>query len=178
MRHTSIGQKARIVTFLKWLCYFVILFVLYIFQTTPGFMQVMGIKPILILPFVISVVVFEGEFYGAIFGAIGGLFLDISMGRLFGFFGLFLLVFCCLIGLLIIYLIRQNMVNTILITALAMAIILLLDYYFNFAMWGYEHTHIILLKRILPTFCYSIIFSPLFYLLVKRIFKEAQKHLD
>lgn len=174
----KLGQKARVAISIKWAVYFVTLFLLYIFEITPGFMQIFGIKPILIIPFVLAVVVFEGEFYGAIFGAISGLFLDVAMGRLFGFFAFFLLIICCLVGLLIIYLVKQNLVNTVIITALVLAVLLLLDFYFNFAMWGYENSHIVLIRSMLPTFIYTIIFSPLFYIFVRRIYKETKKHLD
>lgn len=178
MNYKSNIYRARFAIFLKWLSYSLILFLLYILQTTPGFFQIFGIKPVFIIPFAVTVVMFEGEFSGAVFAGIAGLLWDMSSGRLFGFFGFFALLLCCLCGLFVIYLIKQNLVNTIIMSAIILTLLFLLDFYFNFVIWGYEKTYILLLTRILPSIIYSAVFVPLYYFIVSKIHSKTEKALN
>ena len=57
---------------LKWGCYVLALFVCAALQTTPGLFQLGQAKPLLVLPLCLAVAVFEGEFAGALLGAVGG----------------------------------------------------------------------------------------------------------
>ena len=71
--------------------YGIFMLVLYILQTTPGFLSVFGLKPNLVLPVAMAVAVCEGEFPGGIFGAAAGILCDFSAVSLFGFQGAILL---------------------------------------------------------------------------------------
>ena len=64
----------------KWLLYTFLLFLAFILQTTVGFLQVFGVKPIFILPVMVYISMFEGELAGAVVGIIGGLFWNIWTG--------------------------------------------------------------------------------------------------
>ena len=66
---------------LKWGCYVLALFVCAALQTTPGLFQLGEAKPLLVLPLCLAVAVFEGEFAGALLGAVGGLLWDCTAGR-------------------------------------------------------------------------------------------------
>ena len=45
----------------------------YVLQTTPGFLQIFGVKPFLVIPAVIAIAMQEGEFQtGALYGAGAG----------------------------------------------------------------------------------------------------------
>ena len=77
---------------LKWVCYVLGLFVCAALQTTPGLFQLGQAKPLFILPLCLAVAVYEGEFAGALFGAVGGLLWDYTAGRTVGMLGLELLL--------------------------------------------------------------------------------------
>ena len=66
---------------LKWVCYAVALFVCAALQTTPGLLQLGQAKPLFILPLCLAVAVYEGEFAGALFGAVSGLLWDYTAGH-------------------------------------------------------------------------------------------------
>ena len=66
---------------LKWVCYAVALFVCAALQTTPGLLQLGQAKPLFILPLCLAVAVYEGEFAGALFGAVSGLLWDYTASR-------------------------------------------------------------------------------------------------
>ena len=69
----------------KWLLYIFSLFLAFILQTTVGFFQVFGVKPIFILPVMVYISMFEGELAGAVIGIVGGLFWDTAADKLLGF---------------------------------------------------------------------------------------------
>jgi cell shape-determining protein MreD len=77
---------------LKWVCYAVALFVCAALQTTPGLLQLGQAKPLFILPLCLAVAVYEGEFAGALFGAVSGLLWDYTAGRTVGMLALELLL--------------------------------------------------------------------------------------
>ena len=79
---------------LKWVCYAVALFVCAALQTTPGLLQLGQAKPLFILPLCLAVAVYEGEFAGALFGAVSGLLWDYTAGRTMGMLALELLLLC------------------------------------------------------------------------------------
>ena len=79
---------------LKWACYAAALFVCAALQTTPGLFRLGQAKPLFILPLCLAVAVYEGEFAGALFGAVGGLLWDYTAGRTVGMLALELLLLC------------------------------------------------------------------------------------
>ena len=66
---------------LKWICYMLALFVCAALQTTPGLFRLGQAKPLYLLPLCLAVAVYEGEFAGALFGAVCGLLWDYTAGR-------------------------------------------------------------------------------------------------
>ena len=86
---------------LKWACYAVALFVCAALQTTPGLFQLGQAKPLFILPLCLAVAVYEGEFAGALFGAVSGLLWDYTAGRTVGMLALELLLLCFALSVLV-----------------------------------------------------------------------------
>ena len=60
------------------------LLLLYILQTTPGFLTFWGIKPLLVLPLAVSIAMMEGELVGGLFGLAAGILCDTSGITIFG----------------------------------------------------------------------------------------------
>ena len=79
---------------LKWCCYVLGLFVCAALQTMPGLFQFGAAKPLWLLPLCLAVSAAEGEFAGAIFGAVCGLMWDYTAGRTVGMLALELMILC------------------------------------------------------------------------------------
>ncbi len=153
---------------IKWILYVLLCFFAFIFQTTVDLFEVFGVKPIWILPFIIFIAMFEGEWSGAIFGVIGGLFWDAAAGKLLGFNAIILLVLTVSAALLSMYLIRVNFWNSLLVVLTASLLQGLIDYLFYYLIWGYDFNYLILLQKILPTVAYTTVISiPIFFLMRK-----------
>ena len=79
---------------LKWGCYILLLVVCTVLQTMPGLFQFGAAKPLWLLPLCLAVSAAEGEFAGAIFGAVCGLMWDYTAGRTVGMLALELMILC------------------------------------------------------------------------------------
>ena len=144
---------------LKWLFYAVSILILFVLQSTPSFLQFWGAKPVLVLPAAVMAAILEGEFGGALTGLICGLLIDLGAGRPSGVNGLFLMILCMFIGLLFIYYIRTWWLTALLFTLATSSIIQLLDFFFFYALWGYDGLGLIFLRHTLPTIGLTTLFS-------------------
>ena len=147
----------------KHLTYTLLLMGLYVLQATPGFMMVLGIKPLLVLPAVVCIAMQEGEYLGGIYGMVGGMFCDLSSFTYFGFNALLFLLMGVGIGLLVEYLLNNSAINALLLTMVAMVIKGLVEFFFMYGIWGYEGAGLIYLNKLIPTLIYSALFVPLWY---------------
>ena len=102
-------------TALKWTAYILLLLLLCGCQSTPGLLAIWGVRPVLILPLTVAVALFEREAPSGAFGLLAGFLWDISAGRLFGFYGMVLMLCCVAVTLLSMYCIRVNVANFLLL---------------------------------------------------------------
>ncbi|MEG2295273.1 MAG: rod shape-determining protein MreD [Oscillospiraceae bacterium] len=153
----------------KHACYFIIVIIVFLAQTTPRFLEVFGIKPFLLLPLVVSIAMFEGEFIGGIYGAVAGLLLDYSATTYFGFNAMLFMVGCVLVGLLIIHLMQRNGFNCMFFCASILLVRGILELFFRHIIWGNTGVGILFLGNTIPTIIYSVCFAPLFFIMFQKI---------
>ena len=113
---------------LKWACYAAALFVCAALQTTPGLFRLGQAKPLFILPLCLAVAVYEGEFAGALFGAVGGLLWDYTAGRTVGMLALELLLLCFALSVLVQVYLQGSTWNFALIGTGTALVVLSLDW--------------------------------------------------
>ncbi|MDR0821582.1 MAG: hypothetical protein LBN40_03850 [Oscillospiraceae bacterium] len=129
-------------------------------------------QPLFLVPLATAVSMRESELTAGVFGALCGLGIDAASGHLFGMTALWLLIFCAANSLLVTHLIRQSFVNHLLITAAACLWLGLMDYTFNYLVWGYENVSLVADKYIFPAYAGAALFAPLLYFLVKFICRK------
>ena len=140
---------------LKWVCYAVALFVCAALQTTPGLLQLGQAKPLFILPLCLAVAVYEGEFAGALFGAVSGLLWDYTAGRT--------------VGMLAVYL-QGSTWNFALISTGTALVVLSLDWLFFYYMPGYSWALSRWLTFVLPSAMMTLVPSLMLFSLVRHIY--------
>ena len=161
---------------LKWGCYVLALYVGAALQTTPGLFQIGEAKPLLILPLCLAVAVFEGEFAGALFGAVGGLLWDYTAGRTVGMLALELLLLCFAVSVLVQLYLQANPANFTVIATVTAVGVLSLDWLFFYYMPGYSGAALRYLTFVLPSAVLTIPAALLAFVLVRRI--EAGFRMD
>lgn len=162
---------------IRYLAYTLELLVLFMVQETPGLMpQIFGARPVLILPAVITIALYEEELPAMSFGIVGGLFCDFGLSGALGFHALLLAALCFLVSILSRVYLQVNIVTAIItgfwtigLTVCAQWLFL---YYFSYSMPGYAFVH-----HYLPKYFYTLLFLPLLYLLNRGI-SQAVRALE
>lgn len=154
---------------LKWVCYVLALFVCAALQTTPGLFRLGQAKPLFILPLCLAVAVYEGEFAGALFGAVCGLLWDYTAGRTVGMLGLELLLLGFAISVLVQLYLQGSTWNFALISMVTAALVLSLDWLFFYYMPGYTGAALRYVTFVLPGAVLTIPAALLAFWLVQHI---------
>ena len=157
---------------LKWGCYVLALFVCAALQTTPGLFQLGQAKPLFILPLCLAVAVYEGEFAGALFGAVCGLLWDYTAGRTVGMLALELLLMCFALSVLVQLYLQGSTWNFALISMVTAALVLSLDWLFFYYMPGYSWAGSRWLTFVLRSAGLTLVPSLVLFRLVRRIHEE------
>lgn len=149
--------------------YALFLLLMYVLQTTPGFLTFWGAKPLLVLPLVISIAMLEGELVGGLFGLAAGILCDTSAITIFGINSLIYMTACVTIGLLVIYYMQPSRLNSLIFTAVVLIFRQLFEFFFYYVMWSYEDISIILLRHMLPVVLLTLAVTPLLFWFVQRV---------
>lgn len=163
---------------IKYILYSFLMIVLYVLQTDPNFTLSSGTGPVLVLPFAVAVAMFDGQLAGGLFGLFAGILCDTSSSVLFGFGSILYLVICTAVGLLVLYFMQPSLTNSIIFTGSGFAVRLLLEYFFYYAMWGYENSSQILLRHMLPNLLCTLLVTPLIFLAVRRMHRFFEEKLE
>ena len=158
--------------FLKWGCYVLGLFVCAALQTTPGLFRLGQAKPLFLLPLCLAVAVYEGEFSGALFGAVCGLLWDYTAGRTVGMLALELLLLCFGLSVLVQLYLQGSTWNFALLSMAAAALVLSLDWLFFYYMPGYSGALERLVWFVLPSAVLTLPVSLPIYGAARRISTE------
>ncbi len=144
-------------------------FILYILQSTPGFLQLFGLKPVFILPFCITLSMLDENWQAGIVYITGGLMTDLSCGRVRGTFTILLLLTCFVAVISVKFFFKPNRRNTFMFNFASMVIMLTFDFFFSFMFGGYSGKLLYFLKNVVLVSAYSALFSNLYYYFIEFI---------
>ena len=161
-------QKGTRLT-IKWIVYIVLLLLAFVLQTSVSVWSIAGIRPILIVPFVVALSMQEREVFALVFGLLGGFLWDYSSGTIAGFHAMVLMICCVVISLAVTYYMGNHFLIALMFCAGTMILQGLLDYLFGYVIWDYEGSGWALLREILPTAAYTVAVTPLFFFLLRWI---------
>ena len=138
------------ITAVRWTLYTLIMLLAATFQSMPGFLAFGAFKPNFLLGVAIAVALYEGEFRGALFGAVCGLLWDYLAGRTVGMLALCLMLLCFFVSILVQLYLKPSTVNFILIMLGAGLLLLSTDFLFFYWMPGYANPAWRYLTVVLP----------------------------
>lgn len=136
----------------------------------PGLLQLGQAKPLFILPLCLAVAVYEGEFAGALFGAVSGLLWDYTAGRTVGMLALELLLLCFALSVLVQVYLQGSTWNFALISTGTALVVLSLDWLFFYYMPGYSWALSRWLTFVLPSAMMTLVPSLVLFSLVRHIY--------
>lgn len=145
----------------------------FFFQNTGGlFPAPAGIHAMLLIPLTVSIAMFEREFAGLFFGLLAGAMLDAFSSDSICFHAISLTIIGFAAGALIKYMMRNNFVCAMILSAAFTFIYNTLYFVLYSAFDGIEKPFIIYLRYFLPAVIYTVIFTPLYYFIVREISKK------
>ena len=156
----------RIKTTLRWLLYYLLIFLSFIIMTS-GTLY----KPILLVPLAIAISINNNIYGSAVTGAFCGFLIDICCGKLFGYNAVILAFFCILTNLVFELYLKNRFINYLMITAVVSYIQCWLDYKFYYQIWDYENVGRRFVRVSLRVWAYTVISAFFMYLLVKLVNK-------
>ena len=154
---------------LKWGCYILLLVVCTVLQTMPGLFQFGAAKPLWLLPLCLAVSAAEGEFAGAIFGAVCGLMWDYTAGRTVGMLALELMILCFGVSVVVQLYLKDTPSNFVLLAVVCALLVLSADWLFFYYMPGYTGAALRYVAFVLPSAALTIPAALLAFWLVQRI---------
>lgn len=157
------GKSRIYANLLKWSVWVLLAIGLVSLQTAPGLFAVFGVKPLLLFPLAITFAFFEKERAAGGYAIFLGALWDVTAGKALGFSSILLLSICTAVSLLVLYLVKQNLINCILLTAAGLFCYDLIYYLFYFLIWGKPGVWAPLVFHLIPSFAYTIAITPLFY---------------
>lgn len=162
------AKQERFCAVVRWLLYLLLLSLCFILQGTGSY----G-KPLYVIPAAVCICMCEGVMTACGVGILSGLLLDISCGKLFGSNAILLACCCVMTALLFMHLLRQNIINVLIVTVLCALLQGGLDYLFYYSIWGYEAVGTVFVRYILPGIAYTAIavlpLYPLFRLIQRKL---------
>lgn len=162
-------QTTRNKRILKWVVLSLFMLLLFTLQSTPSFLEILGVKPVLLLPLAISIAMFEGEWAGGFAAMACGLLWDVSGESPFGAYGILCLALGVATGLLLRFLLRNEWFNCLALVFVSSFIVLSMEFLFAYAIQGYEEYGRVFLTKHLPMIAYTTAISPAVYYIVKTI---------
>jgi len=174
IRTTREQNILRFKTTLRWILYYLLIFVSFIIMTS-GTLY----KPIILVPLSIGIAVNNNMYGSAVTGAMCGFLTDISCGKLFGYNAVVLTFFCILANLLFELYLKDRFINYMIITTVVSYIQCWLDYKFYYQIWEYENVGRIFVKVSLRVWIYTVISAVFVYLVLKLVnrFFMPREHL-
>lgn len=161
--------------FLRYIAYIIEIVVLYIVSGTPGFMpEIMGVKPVLLLPVALTIAVFESEITAMIFGLLCGCLCDIGFGTDIGLYAISLTVLCFIFGYCARNFFVTNFLNAMVIGVLTIITLLCLHFLIYCVIPGLPDLGDLFLRRYLIRIIYTLVFLPPLYWF-NRLFRSSMK---
>ena len=151
---------------IRYFSYTIELLLLFMLQQTPWLIpEVFGGRPVLLIPAVIVIAMFETNLVSMAFGIFSGLLMDYAAGGGLGFYAIVLAVLCFFFSSLCMELIQTNFLTVITAGAILTGIVILLQWLILYVGAGYSHPFYALLHHYLSRFLYTYLFIiPLYFL--------------
>lgn len=148
-----------------------------IIQHTPGFNLKIGtLSPMLLVPFVVCVAMYERSLTGLIYGLVSGALWDFASSGADGMYTLMLTTIGFGTGIVVTLYVRKKLVSALALS-LASSVAVSVAYWLVFILRkGYEGSFGILLTHFLPLAVYSAIFAVGYYYIIGLIIKATSKN--
>ena len=168
----ALSEKKRQI--IKNALYFAAVLIFFVMGEIPQFDPLI-FKAIPVIPIVVSLSVLEGDMAGGIFGFIAGLMVDTYAAHIFGLASVIFTVAGFLSGVLVTYLLQNNMRTAFILTFALSSFYGIISFYVIYGMWQVEGSVLMFAARTVPTVAVTTLFAYPSYHLIRKIKTEVEE---
>lgn len=148
-----------------------------VIQHTPGFSLSLGsVSPMLFVPFVVCVAMYERSLMGLTFGVLAGALWDFASSGADGMYTLMLAVIGFGTGIIITFYIRNRFISAFVLTLIASSAVSISYWMMYVLRKGFDGTWSVLLTHFIPVALYTSLFVFVYYYLIGFIVKATGKN--
>ena len=162
-------KKEKRNNIIRWVLYFLMLVVSYIYMTTA---PINLRTPLFLIPAAMCVSMFEEPFDSAVLGCVAGLLLDTAQGTMVGLSGIIMLWCCLMSSLLFHFFLRRHIIGVMMVNFAAILIQGMIHYFFYYAIWEYDPSAGIFMGEFLPVMIYTEIAALPIYFIIRFMVKH------
>ena len=164
MKSKKSSGSVRIQQYWSWILYSVVVLVIALMQMAPRCFPVIAFaRPTPLILFTVCVAMLEGPTIGSVMGEVAGLLWDLYSLRVFGYYGLMLMLIGLTVSLLVQWLLRANFLSAMLLCIGGVIVYTLLDWSICYVLFLHDEMVTVLLRVYLPNAAYTMLLSPFMY---------------
>ena len=157
------------------LLFVILIFAVEIFEKSRFIPQLFSVSPMVMVPIAVIIALYEKSIPGMMFGILCGALWDLTATTPDGFYTVLLAAAGFVCGSLSSFLVRTNLLSSLLLTFFASAGCGVLHWIFFFALKGYEGAFSVLFVHYLPSVLYTLIFGVIVYYVIDYIVKNTKE---
>ncbi len=162
--------------FIKYTAFSLELVLCFVLQSLPGFrLEVFGGTPVLLLPLVMTIAVYEREIPAIVFGVAGGLLADGGYSGPMGYYAITMAILCYVVSILMEQYIRTSLLTVMLVGTVSLPLVMFGQFVFFYVAMGYGNVWEYFFAHILSRIVYTWAMIPLFYALNRFIAVKTQQ---
>ena len=171
----EINKLSRVLKYLLYLTEFALFFILE--NSASAFPLIFSVKPMLVLSLLIVISLLESEMSTIFFALGAGFLLDVGVAPA-GLSSLFLCIVCTFLSAFAKKKFHVRILSAVLSTVVVAAMYSLFIWLSSYVFTGSAKAMVLLLDRFIPSYLYTVLISPLMYilnLLIFRAFRQKAK---
>lgn len=177
MQFTENISKAKLNLYIRRMIFVLLIFFVAMIQNTPHlFPTVFGAHAFLLIPLVVCIAMFERDLAATLMGVFAGAIWDVSAAWGDGFNAIFLMITATAVGLLINYLMRNNLSSALLLGGVSIGIYIIVHWFFFVICRGIDGGFKLLLTFYLPSAIYTLVFVPIFYIVMRTFLQKLKEY--
>lgn len=155
---------------MRYLAYSLEVIIFFMLQQTPGlFPEIFGARPVLLIPLAVMIAMLEPQLPAVGFGVVCGFMMDFGAGGILGINALILVFLCYAVSTISQTVLRVNLGTAIITAVWTTAVMIVLNWFFQYFLRGYTAPLYALTSRYFPRFCYTVLLSPIIFLINKGV---------
>ena len=144
-------------------------------STLTEYVEIMGIRPNLLIVAAVCVALCRHDMESAFMGLLFGLGMDVLIGRALGWYAICLFLVCFCIGMVNSKLYKENFFIPMFFVFFSTMAVQMMVYFINYFLKGYQDMIFVATRLVFPESLYNAVFTIPAYPLIVRIYKKLDR---